>query len=224
MKNSKQSSVLSTVSAAERRYRATQFFDSVNALEQLPLDSQCEVAFAGRSNAGKSSALNLLTGQRQLARVSKTPGRTQMINFFHVETGRYLVDLPGYGYAQAPEAVRRHWSMLLERYMREREALVGLLLLMDMRHPLTALDQQMLDYCAARGLAVHILLTKADKLSRGAAANAVQKTRSFLSAHYPYASIQAFSASTGQGLAEVQQCLDAWLGFAPAAVAAAPSV
>ena len=215
MNNPNQSSILTTTDAAERRYRATQFFDSVNALEQLPADSQCEVAFAGRSNAGKSSALNLLTGQHQLARVSKTPGRTQMINFFQVETGRYLVDLPGYGYAQAPETVRRHWSMLLERYMRERAALVGLLLLMDMRHPLTDLDQQLLDYCAARGLAVHVLLTKADKLGRGAAANALHKARQVLHTHYPFASIQAFSAQTGQGLAEVQQCLDAWLGFAP---------
>ena len=217
MQDLHQASSAPNASAAARRYQATQFFDSVNALEQLPRDSSAEVAFAGRSNAGKSSALNLLTGQHQLARVSKTPGRTQMINFFQVEAGRYLVDLPGYGYAQAPEPIRRHWSQLLERYMQERTALVGLLLLMDMRHPFTELDQQMLHYCAVRGLAVHILLTKADKLGRGAAATALHQARQVLRADYPSASIQAFSAATGQGLAEVQQCLDVWLGFAPLA-------
>jgi len=151
------------------RYRAARFLDSVNAFPRLPPDSGREVAFAGRSNAGKSSALNVLTGQRQLARASKTPGRTQLLNFFEVEPERLLVDLPGYGYARVPDAVRRHWQALLERYLRERAALRGLLLLMDIRHPLTELDRGMLDCCAARALPVHVLLTKADKLGRGAA-------------------------------------------------------
>ncbi|MFZ1831091.1 MAG: ribosome biogenesis GTP-binding protein YihA/YsxC [Candidatus Competibacteraceae bacterium] len=197
------------------RYRTVQFFNSVNAFEQLPPDIGQEVAFAGRSNAGKSSALNLLTGQRQLARVSKTPGRTQMINFFQVVAERYLVDLPGYGYAQVPEAIRRHWRALLERYLRERIALRGLLLMMDIRHPLTELDQRMLDCCAARVLPVHILLTKADKLSRGAAKTVLQQVQKTLQNEYPpaTATAQLFSAQAGQGVDEAHQRLDEWLDF-----------
>jgi GTP-binding protein len=214
MKNPDKSVPFLAATPAATRYRAVCFFNSVNALEQLPPDTGQEVAFAGRSNAGKSSALNLLTDQRQLARVSKTPGRTQMINFFQVEAERYLVDLPGYGYAQAPEAMRRHWGVLLERYLRERMALHGLLLMMDVRHPLTELDQRMLDCCAARGLPAHILLTKADKLSRGAAKTVLQQTQKTLRTEYPQATAQLFSAQTGQGIDEVHQRLDEWLGFA----------
>lgn len=199
--------------AAARRYQAVRFFNSVNEFGQLPLDTGCEVALAGRSNAGKSSALNVLTGQRQLARVSKTPGRTQMINFFEVAPERYLVDLPGYGYAKVPDAIRRHWQDLLERYLRERVALRGLLLLMDVRHPLTELDRQMLDCCAVRRLPVQILLTKADKLSRGAGAAVRQQVEKSLCADYPQAGVQLFSAPTGQGRDEIYQWLDEWLGF-----------
>jgi GTP-binding protein len=213
MKNPEISVPFSSATPAIHRYRAVQFFNSVNAFEQLPPDISQEVAFAGRSNAGKSSALNLLTGQRQLARVSKTPGRTQMINFFQVAAERYLVDLPGYGYAQVPEAIRRHWRALLERYLRERIALRGLLLMMDIRHPLTELDQRMLDCCAARVLPVHILLTKADKLSRGAAKTVLQQVQKTLQNKYPPATAQLFSAQTGQGVDEAHQWLDEWLDF-----------
>ncbi len=211
MKNPEMSVPFSPAAKAASRYQAVKFFNSINSFEQLPPDIGQEVAFAGRSNAGKSSALNLLTGQRQLARVSKTPGRTQMINFFQVETERYLVDLPGYGYARVPEAIRRHWGELLERYLRERIALRGLLLMMDIRHPLTELDQRMLDCCAARVLPTHILLTKADKFSRGAAKTALQQVQKTLQNEYPSAIAQLFSAQTGQGVDEACQRLDEWL-------------
>ncbi len=194
------------------RWRGVRFLYSVNALAQLPPDTGREVAFAGRSNAGKSSALNLLTGQRRLARVSKTPGRTQLLNFFLVEPDRYLVDLPGYGYAQVPDSIRRHWGELLERYLRERAALRGLLLLMDIRHPLTEMDRQLLDGCAFRELPAHILLTKADKLSRGAALAALAQLKRGLAADYPGASAQLFSALTRQGTDEAHTRLDGWLG------------
>jgi len=195
------------------RYRAARFLDSVNAFPRLPPDSGREVAFAGRSNAGKSSALNVLTGQRQLARVSKTPGRTQLLNFFQVEPERYLVDLPGYGYAQVPDAIRRHWRLLLERYLRERLALRGLMLLMDIRHPLTPLDRQLLDGCAHRQLPAHILLTKADKLGRGAAQTALQQVQKALKRDYPLTSAQLFSAPTALGVDEAHARLDEWLGY-----------
>ena len=214
MKNPDNATFFTPATEAARRYQAVNFLNSVNEFEQLLPDIGREVAFAGRSNAGKSSALNLLTGQRQLARVSETPGRTQMINFFEVEPDRYLVDLPGYGYAQVPEAIRRHWGALLERYLRERQALRGLLLLMDIRHPLTKLDQQMLDCCIARELPAHILLTKADKLSRGAAGSVLQQMRKPLKASYPQATAQLFSARTGQGVEEAHARLDEWLGYA----------
>ena len=195
------------------RWRGVRFLYSVNALAQLPPDTGREVAFAGRSNAGKSSAINLLTGQRQLARVSKTPGRTQLLNFFLVEPDRYLVDLPGYGYARVPDSIRRHWGELLERYLTGRAALRGLLLLMDIRHPLTDMDRQLLDGCAARELPAHILLTKADKLSRGAALAALAQLNRRLATNYPGASAQLFSALTGQGIGEAHARLDGWLGY-----------
>jgi GTP-binding protein len=214
MKNpSKFTSIPATCTAATR-YQAVKFLISVNELIQIPPDSGREVAVAGRSNAGKSSALNALTGQRQLARVSKTPGRTQLINFFLVAPERYLVDLPGYGYAQVPDAVRRHWQSLLEQYLQTRAALGGLLLLMDIRHPLTALDRQMLDGCAYRQLPAHILLTKADKLSRSAALTALQQVRQTLKTDYSQASAQLFSATTRLGVDEAHARLDQWLGFA----------
>lgn len=213
MKNPSQALPMSGTAAAASRYRAVHFLNSVNAFSQLPPDTGREVAFAGRSNAGKSSALNVLTGQRQLARVSKTPGRTQLLNFFVVEPERYLVDLPGYGYARVPDAIRRHWQALLERYLRERAALRGLLLLMDIRRPLTTMDRQLLEMCVHRRLPVHILLTKADKLSRGAAQTALRHVRASVKTDYPQTSAQLFSASNGQGVAEVHDRLDEWLEY-----------
>lgn len=199
-----------TVSA---RYRAARFLSSADALSGLPPDTGREVAFAGRSNAGKSSALNLLTGQRNLARTSKTPGRTQLLNVFEVTPERYLVDLPGYGYAQVPEAMRRHWQMLVGQYLRERAALRGLLLLVDVRHPLTALDRQLLAYRAARGLAAHILLTKADKLSRGKATTALLQLQATLRTDFPGVSAQLFSGLSGEGADQARAQLDDWLGY-----------
>ena len=141
-----------------------QFHTSVAQLRDLPY-SRAEIAFAGRSNAGKSSAINLLTRKNRLAFTSKTPGRTQLINFFELDADTYLVDLPGYGYAKVPPAVKAKWEDLLSRYLQEREALVGMVLIMDARHPLTPLDRQMLDWFTPTGKPVHILLSKADKLS-----------------------------------------------------------
>lgn len=213
MKNPSKAVTSPVVLESAIRYRAARFFDSVNDLARLPPDTGQEVAFAGRSNAGKSSAINALTGQRQLARVSKTPGRTQLLNFFQVTPDRYLVDLPGYGYAQVPDAIRQHWQKLLERYLRERTALRGLVLLVDIRHPPTGLDRQMLDWCTARALPVHLLLTKADKLSRGAALTALQQLRRTLHASHPTVSAQLFSSVTGLGRDEVYAQLDLWLGY-----------
>ena len=195
------------------RYSATRFLTSVHEFRQLPPERGAEVAFAGRSNAGKSSALNAITRQKALARISKTPGRTQLINFFQVEEDRYLVDLPGYGYAKVPEAMRRHWQRVLERYLGERRVLRGLFLLMDIRHPLTRLDRQLLDWCRQRRLPVHILLTKADKLKRGAALATLQTVRRSLAADYPLVSLQLFSAIEGTGLDEAHACLDEWLDY-----------
>lgn len=195
------------------RYQATRFLTSVRDLKQLPPADGREVAFAGRSNAGKSSALNALTGQKALARVSKTPGRTQMINYFEVEPGRYLVDLPGYGYARVPEAVRLHWRQLLQNYFDQRAALCGLILLMDIRRSLTDLDRQMLDWCEHRELPSHILLTKADKLKRGPAATALQQVRRELRENYPHAGAQLFSAPKRMGVDQACAKLDEWLGY-----------
>lgn len=195
------------------RYRATRFLSSADALSGLPPDTGREVAFAGRSNAGKSSALNLLTGQRSLARTSKTPGRTQLLNVFEVAPEHYLVDLPGYGYAQVPEATRRHWQMLIGQYLRKRSALRGLLLLVDVRHPLTALDRQLLLFRAESGLAAHILLTKADKLSRGKAMAALHQLQATLRTDFPGISAQLFSSLSGEGADQARAQLDEWLGY-----------
>jgi GTP-binding protein len=196
------------------RYQKTTYWTSAYEFRQLPPDRGREVAFAGRSNAGKSSALNALTQQKALARISKTPGRTQMINFFQVEPERCLVDLPGYGYAKVPITVRRHWQQVVSRYVGERHALQGLFLLMDIRHPLTDLDQRLLAWCARRELPVHVLLTKADKLKTGAALNTLRQVARALESAYPRTSVQLFSALKRLGMADAQRYLDAWLGYA----------
>lgn len=203
----------------KQHYQAARFLLSVPELSQAPPDRGAEVAFAGRSNAGKSSALNAITRQKSLARISKTPGRTQLINYFQLEPDRYLVDLPGYGYAKVPEPVRNRWRQLLTAYLNRRQALRGLFLLMDIRHPLTELDRQLLDWCKARRLPVHVLLTKADKLKRGAALGVLQQVRRRLEA-YPQASAQLFSAPQATGLEEAHARLDEWLGYGAASPAA----
>lgn len=184
-----------------------------------------EVAFAGRSNAGKSSAINALTRRKGLARVSKTPGRTQAINFFRIgppddTSARFLVDLPGYGFAKVPEALRRKWVGLLENYLRKRSSIRGLMLIMDARHPFTELDCQMLDWYqpdAARP--VHILLTKADKLGRQAQAQVLQEVREALAGR-PGCSAQLFSSSAAIGREEAEQVLAGWLAAPPSGGAA----
>lgn len=191
-------------------YRQTRFITSAPTLAQCPPDSGVEVAFAGRSNAGKSSAINVLTDNRGLAKTSKTPGRTQLINFFAVSDDRRLVDLPGYGFAKVPLEVKQQWQRHLEDYLRHRQSLHGLVLLMDCRHPLQDFDRMMLEWARGAEMPVHLLLTKADKLSKGAAQNALLKVQSSLTGH-PQASAQLFSALKKTGLDRLRQQLDTWL-------------
>lgn len=192
-------------------YRQARFLLSAAEPEQLPPDEGAEVAFAGRSNAGKSSALNTITDQRQLARVSKTPGRTQQINVFPVLDTHRLIDLPGYGYAKAPPAMRAHWQKALPAYLENRQSLKGLVLIMDIRHPLGPLDEQMLIWAGAAGLPVHVLLNKADKLRRGPAGNTLHAVRPRVIATCPGSSVQLFSAQARAGVDEARAKLDEWL-------------
>lgn len=201
--------------ATRASYRNASFVISAAKLSQLLPDEGWEVAFAGRSNAGKSSAINRLCDQKSLARTSKTPGRTQLINFFGLDEQRRLVDLPGYGYAKVAEDVKRRWQQTMEQYLSTRQSLQGLILLMDVRHPLKDVDQQLLSWCWHVGMPVHVLLTKADKLKRGAAQNTLLRVRQELAAHSPedLTSVQLFSSSKGTGLDEAYAVLDRWLGF-----------
>lgn len=178
----------------------------------LPAPAGAEVAFAGRSNAGKSSAINTLVGHTRLAFVSKTPGRTQLINYFRLNNGAFLVDLPGYGYAEVPVAVRKAWTSLLERYLKTRESLVGLVLIMDSRHPLTELDWNMIQWFAPTGKPIHILLTKADKLTRNAQAQALALVRRELADYSGQISMQLFSSLHKTGVDEVEHIVAPWLG------------
>ena len=184
---------------------------SVARSQELPSATLREVAFAGRSNAGKSSAINVLADQNRLAFVSKTPGRTQLINFFRCGDAGYLVDLPGYGYAQVPETVRRQWRGLLENYLARRASLVGLVLIMDARHPLTELDRQMLAWFAPTGRPVHILLTKSDKLTRSEGALTLSRTRQALDEYGIQTSVQLFSSLKKTGIEEAEQVIGSWL-------------
>ena len=188
-------------------FRHAQFLTSAAELRQLPADSGTEIAFAGRSNAGKSSALNAICDQSGLARTSKTPGRTQLLNVFALDDGRRLVDLPGYGYAKVPEAMRERWKKVIDAYLRDRESLRGVVLIMDSRHPLKEFDQQMLAYCQEIGLACHCLLTKADKLSRGEAARTLALVRKEIAAMGSGATAQTFSALAKTGLDEARGVL-----------------
>ncbi|MEQ5803752.1 ribosome biogenesis GTP-binding protein YihA/YsxC [Halomonas sp. H10-9-1] len=194
-------------------YQTARFLISAPTLAKCPTDGGAEVAFAGRSNAGKSSAINTLTRQNALARISKTPGRTQLINFFSLgdNLDRRLVDLPGYGYAKVPEAVKLEWQRHLSDYLQRRASLKGLVLVMDVRHPLSEFDQTMLGWADAQEMPVHILLTKADKLKRGPAASALQQVRSRLREWEDLVTIQLFSSLKGQGIEELEARLDAWL-------------
>jgi GTP-binding protein len=198
------------------------FSRAAHRLGDLPPPDRPEVAFAGRSNAGKSSAINALTRRRRLAFTSKTPGRTREIVFFELPFG-YLVDLPGYGYARVPDAVREHWESTLGEYLRGRGALCGLVLIMDARHPLTELDDRMLAWFGPTGKPVHVLLTKADKLSRGAAAGTLARVRRALARTWPQCTVQLFSSSSGLGVEEAEAVCARWFGVElPQAIPAAP--
>lgn len=187
------------------------FHTTVAHLRDLPADAQYEVAFAGRSNSGKSSAINALANHSRLAFVSKTPGRTQHLNYFRLEDGKYLVDLPGYGFAKAPEEIRSQWEGLLAPYLRYREALRGLVLIMDSRHPLTELDLQMLAWFAPTGKPIHVLLSKADKLTRDEQVRSLGQIQAALTDLGGNCSVQFFSSLKKTGIPEAELVLAGWL-------------
>lgn len=194
-------------------YTHARFTLAAEQYKQLPADQGIEVAFGGRSNAGKSSALNAITNQQSLARTSKTPGRTQQIIYFQLDENRRLVDLPGYGFAKVPLSRKHHWQSLMEEYFTRRKSLRGLILLVDVRHPLKDFDWQMLDWCEINQLSVHVLFTKADKLSRGAAKQQLLKTLPEIRKRCSVASAQLFSALKKTGLDEVHQVLNEWFEY-----------
>jgi GTP-binding protein len=189
-------------------YPEVKFVTSANQVGQLPADTGAEVSVSGRSNAGKSSAINVITGRKGLARTSKAPGATRLINFFELQPGRRLVDLPGYGFAKVPGAMREHWGELISAYFKRRESLRGAIVVMDVRHPLTANDRDMLAVALSRNVPVHVLLTKADKLGRGAARQALA---GFLRDAGKGVTAQLFSALNGEGLEEARRMLERML-------------
>ena len=195
-------------------YRQASFFTTVNDLKSLPNESKKEIAIVGRSNAGKSSLLNTLTNQTRLAFTSKTPGRTQHINYFTLENedGIFLVDLPGYGFAKIPEKVRLHWVDMLSGYLQTRQELVGLVIIMDSRHPLKELDYKMLEFFGVTGKPIHIVLSKIDKLNQSEKARALQFVKSNLDKEgYSNYTVQLFSSPKRLGIEELETTLDAWL-------------
>lgn len=200
-------------------YQITHFVTSAPDIRHLPIDSGIEIAFAGRSNAGKSSALNTLTNQKNLARTSKTPGRTQLINLFEVEPGIRLVDLPGYGYAEVPEELKRKWQRALGEYLQKRDSLKGLVVLMDIRHPMKDLDQQMVQWAVDVNIPVLVLLTKADKLASGARKAQLNQVREAALAFMGDVEIETFSSLKKQGVDKLRQKLDAWFTAIPPAIA-----
>lgn len=203
----------SLTATTRTRLQQARFGVSVPDPRQLPADNGREIAFAGRSNSGKSSALNVLCQQRALARTSRTPGRTQHIVVFDVAPGQRLIDLPGFGYAKVSKAMRAHWDKALPRYLEQRRALSGLILLADIRHPLKTEEQILIDWCIAAGVPVHLLLNKADKLSRGAAAAAVAAVRRAAGERCDAGlSLQAFSALKRSGCDEAWGVIGTWLG------------
>ena len=192
------------------QYRQAQYTISSTQLSELPEDNGIEIAFAGRSNAGKSSAINTITEQKSLARISKTPGRTQMVNFFNIDENKSLVDLPGYGYAKVPEKMKIRWQQTLGKYLETRQSLAGLMLMMDCRHPLKEFDLQMVHWANKAELAVHILLTKSDKLKKGAAKTTLLQVESELKKQGLTAGAQLFSSHNQQGKQQAIEQLDQW--------------
>ena len=195
------------------RYRRAAFLTSAAKLKQAPPDEGYEVAFAGRSNAGKSSAINALCDQKSLARTSKTPGRTQLLNFFALDEQRRIVDLPGYGYAQVSEGIKREWQGALATYLENRDCLRGLMLMMDIRHPFKDYDLQMLEWADHIALPVHVLLTKADKLNKGPAKSTLLQARTTLQRINANFTAQTFSALKRSGIDEAHARLDEWFGL-----------
>ncbi len=188
------------------------FHTTVAQIRDLPLDSLAEVAFAGRSNAGKSSAINTLCNHKRLAFVSKMPGRTQHLNFFRVEENRFLVDLPGYGYARAPKDQKHVWQALIGGYLAQRPQLAGLVLIMDVRHPLTELDLSLLEWFRPSGRPVHVLLSKSDKLSRSQSLPVLRQVRATLVKAGFKVTVQLFSTPKREGVEEVEAVVREWLG------------
>ncbi|MBK0034382.1 YihA family ribosome biogenesis GTP-binding protein [Erwinia sp. S43] len=198
-------------------YHVTHFVTSAPDIRHLPADTGIEVAFAGRSNAGKSSALNTLTNQKSLARTSKTPGRTQLINLFQVAEGYRLVDLPGYGYAEVPEEMKLKWQRSLAEYLQKRQCLKGLVVLMDIRHPLKDLDRQMVMWAVQSGIEVLILLTKADKLASGARKAQLNAVREEAKSFLGTVDVEVFSSLKKIGVDKLSQKLDSWYRELPPA-------
>jgi len=194
-------------------FRGASFYITAHHLTDLPPPLGPEIAFAGRSNAGKSSAINTLVDHNRLAFVSKTPGRTQQINFFSLPGGAFLVDLPGYGYAKVQRELRAHWEQLLSTYLQTRASLFGMVLIMDARHPLTPLDAQMLDWFASTGKPVHVLLSKSDKLTRQEAQETLRAVQARLHEYAPNYTAQLFSSLKKQGMDEAEEIISSWLGI-----------
>jgi len=192
-------------------FQKIQFLKSAAMLTQLPQDTGSEVAFVGRSNAGKSSALNAIAGIKKLAKVSNTPGRTQLINIFQADAQHRLVDLPGYGFAAVPQEIKLRWQQTLAAYLEERASLRGLILLMDSRHPMKDLDENFVVWSARRQLPLYILLTKADKLSHSAGLEVLRKVASMLETLHPEATCQLFSATHKIGIREARDQVERWL-------------
>ncbi len=202
------------ITADNRYYRKAQFLISAGNAKQFPIHG-IEVAFAGRSNAGKSSAINTLCDNKGLARTSKTPGRTRLVNFFAMDEKHRIVDLPGYGFAKVPIAVKKEWEKLMALYLGDQQALNGLVVIMDIRHPLNDTDWQMLEWCNHYNLPAHVLLTKADKIKRGAQQNSKLQTIKQLKEANITASVQTFSALKKTGLDELVAKLNEWLKLTP---------
>ncbi len=189
-----------------------EYLDSVHTRSQLPPDQGVEVAIAGRSNAGKSSLINRLCRQKSLARTSRTPGRTRQLVFFRLDEQRHLVDLPGYGYARVSGDLKRHWKGLIQTYLDRREALIGLVVVMDIRHPLKESDIELIEWAGSRGLALHLVLTKAHKLGRGKQNEALMAVRKRIDERV---GVQVFSATSGQGLGELENVMTEWFSQFP---------
>ena len=192
-------------------YRQAKFLISAASKKQFPEGGGIEVAFAGRSNAGKSSAINTLCDNKSLAKISRTPGRTRLVNYFTLDEQRRLVDLPGYGYAKVPLPVKKEWEKLMEDYLQHTKSLRGLVIIMDIRHPLKDFDIQMLDWCEHFGLPAHLLLTKTDKLKKGPAQATLLKIKKLLTNEGYDASVQTFSALKKTGLDELVNKINGWM-------------